>query len=240
MWADIRTAFSFLTILPFGTPSRRQPGWSFSWYPLVGLSIGLCLALIAQFAPFAADIKAFCVVLTWIVLTGGLHLDGFGDSCDGLFASVTAERRLEIMRDPRAGNWAVTGLLLLLLGKWLFLQGIAPLWLIAPPVIGRWAMTLMVFMHPYARVSGLGSHFRAGLSWPQPAIATAILFTVMLLMPDWLIAISIVASGFAISLVISWWARGRLNGGLTGDVYGAICEVTELVCLTGLYLWYVV
>ena len=119
MWADVRRAFTFLTILPLGWVEGRKAGWAFAAFPLVGLMIGGLLALIAYFSPFKSELTAFLVLLAWVILTGGLHLDGFGDSCDGLLATVDPARRLEIMKDPRAGSWAVIGLVLLLLGKWL-------------------------------------------------------------------------------------------------------------------------
>ena len=142
MWADVRAAFSFLTILPLGYTEGRKPGWSFAAYPLVGLVVGGACALVAARSPFSTNVTAFLVVLAWVVITGGLHLDGFGDSCDGLLATVEPERRLEIMKDPRVGSWAVIGLILLLLGKWTLVADVPPSLLIPPPVVGRWGMVI--------------------------------------------------------------------------------------------------
>ena len=117
MFDDIRSAFSFLTILPFGFPKDRKVGWSFAWYPLVGLFIGGMLMGVAEVSPLTHQLTALLVLFTWIFITGGLHLDGFSDSCDGLLATVSPQKRLAIMKDPRTGSWAVIGLIVLLLTK---------------------------------------------------------------------------------------------------------------------------
>lgn len=238
MWADIRAAFSFLTIIPLGYAEGRQPGWSFVWYPLVGLVIGAALALIAAFSPFNPGVTVFLILLAWVILTGGLHLDGFGDACDGLLATVEPARRLEIMKDPRTGTWAVVGLILLLLGKWSALATVPTALLILPPVVGRWAMVWAAYAYPYARQTGLGGYFRAGLGRAQVGAATGIaLIAVALVARDLLLLLLVVGMAALIVTVMGRWAARRLGGGLTGDVYGALCELTELLCLVGLSAW---
>lgn len=236
MWNDLRVAFAFLTVLPVGYPrgenGRARPGRSFAYFPLVGLVIGVLVSLIAGTSLFSRDFTAFFTLLTWVVLTGGLHLDGFGDSCDGLLATTTPERRLEIMKDPHAGTWAVTGLILLLLGKWAALREIdVPL--ILPPVIGRWVMVVAAYGFSYARTSGLGGYFREGLGRGQVITATGITLvtTALVSIPyGWRMSLTLVV-GLLVAFGMGRWAVGRLNGGLTGDVYGALCELTEWGCL---------
>ncbi|MFQ3568415.1 MAG: adenosylcobinamide-GDP ribazoletransferase [Aggregatilineales bacterium] len=238
MWNDVRAAFSFLTILPLGYVQGRKPGWSFAWYPLVGLVIGGTLALIAAFSPFNASVTALLILLAWVIFTGGLHLDGFGDACDGLLATVEPSQRLAIMKDPRTGTWAVVGLILLLLGKWTTLATVPPTLLIVPPVAGRWAMVCAAYAYPYARQSGLGAYFREGLGGGQVASASAIaLLTVILIARELLLVLIIVSVAVLAVTLIGRWAAHRLDGGLTGDVYGALCELTELLCLLGLSAW---
>jgi len=238
MWADARAAFSFLTILPLGYAEGRKPGWSFTWYPLVGLVIGAFLFLISEYSPFTDDITAFLTLLAWVMFTGGLHLDGFGDSCDGLLATVVPERRLEIMKDPRAGSWAVIGLILLLLGKWTLLPALPPALLILPLVIGRWGMVITAYAFPYARPSGMGGYFRDGLGVPQVVTSTGIaLLAVILITGDITPTIIVFTTGGLTVFFVGKWASNRLGGGITGDVYGALCELTELLCLLTLSGW---
>src|SRR4051794_36334356 len=105
---DLRSAFMFLSILPMGkTHPSDLPGRMFAYFPLVGLVIGIMVSITATIAFLPKELVAFITVIVWVGLTGGLHLDGLADSCDGLLATVPPERRLEIMKDPRVGSWAV-------------------------------------------------------------------------------------------------------------------------------------
>ncbi|MEO0598282.1 MAG: adenosylcobinamide-GDP ribazoletransferase [Chloroflexota bacterium] len=233
MWDDIRAAFSFLTIVPLGFAEGRKPGWSVAWYPLVGILIGLLLVAIHTLSPFDNSLTAFVMLLAWVIITGGLHLDGFADSCDGLLATVPVERRLDIMKDPRTGAWAVIGLVLLLLGKWIFLQSASPAYILLAPVLGRWVMSIAVLTVPYARKQGLGSYFRDGTGWREIIIATGITLVTVSWLDAWLVAFGVLI----VAILLIRWAMARLGGGITGDVYGALCEICELVCLLGGVLW---
>ena len=233
MLSDIRTAFSFLTILPFGASVWDKPGRAFAWFPLVGLCMGAALAATARVSPFDHDLSIFLVLLAWVVITGGLHLDGFGDCCDGLLASKPPEARRQIMRDPRAGVWAVTGLVLLLLGKWLALHALPPEMLILPPVLGRWAIVLAAHYLPFDS-SGMGATHREGLAWPQVLISTATAVAVA----GYANALGLCALVLVFALAFGRWAAARLGGGISGDVCGAICELSELLCLLALAVAY--
>ena len=238
LFADLRAALAFLTILPVGYPEGRRPGYAFAWFPLVGLGIGVVLWLVAQIPLRTVNLHAFLLLLIWVILTGGLHLDGFGDACDALFATTTPERRLEILKDPRAGMWAVVGLVLLLLGKWIFLAEVSPPLLLIPPILGRWAMVWLAYTFPYARPSGLGGYFREGLSRQQVLIATV--FTVLAMgFIAWMVDALLLALlwlPFLTAGLFGRWAAKQLGGGLTGDIYGAVCELTELFSLALLVL----
>lgn len=232
MLTDLANAFSFLTILPvtwLKPQAGRAPGCAFSYYPLVGLVIGLLVSLVAAIRFLPSDLTAFLTLAAWVALTGGLHLDGFADSCDGLLSTVAPERRLEIMKDPRAGSWAVIGVALLLLGKWIAIGHVAFPMLLLPPIAGRWAMTFVVALFPNARPGGIGAYFRNGLGRTQIIVATAIALVAALAL-GWRGVIALVAS-FVVMLLFGRWASKRLGGGLTGDTYGATCELVELVCL---------
>jgi adenosylcobinamide-GDP ribazoletransferase len=231
MIADLRNAFAFLTILPLGYAEQRPPGQSFAYFPLVGLVIGLILVfvrgVVSQRLP--DEIAAFALLLVWVVITGGLHLDGFADSCDGLIVTADPERRLEIMKDPRTGSWAVIGLILLMLGKWTALLGAVPAALVIAPLTGRWMMVVAAYGFPYRRASGLGAYFRAGMRrWQLYAASVLaggiVFFGVIFINFNILIWFLLASVG---AFVIAFWANQRLGGGLTGDVYGALCELTE-------------
>jgi adenosylcobinamide-GDP ribazoletransferase len=238
MLTDLRAAFALLTVLPLAYPEERKPGYAFAYFPLVGLAIGLVLWLVALLPWPTGEVRAFALLLIWVISTGGLHLDGFGDACDGLLATTTPARRLEIMKDPRSGSWAVIGLILLSLGKWVLLGDLPAAWLIAPPVVARWSMVLAAYGFSYARPAGMGGFFREGLGLRQVSGATATT-VILLLACAWLIDLRLLAL-LALPVItvyaVGSWAAQRLGGGLTGDLYGAICELTELLALASLSL----
>jgi cobalamin 5'-phosphate synthase/cobalamin synthase len=232
-------ALSFLTTLP----ARQVPyaadglGKAAAWFPVVGLLIGLLLVLVhaggrVLLGPLPA---AVLVVTVWAVLTGGLHLDGLADCCDGLLVSAGRERRLEILRDPRVGSFAVVGLVLALLLK---TAGVSALPAAAPglllaPVWARWWI-LVAARRPLARPGGLGSSFAAALT-PRTLGVAALLPLVLLglLAPfDWRSIFGVGLSAVACFGVLRL-AEARI-GGVTGDVYGAVVELSEIALILGL------
>ena len=93
------------------------------WMPLVGLLVGLPAALMMLVAVpfFGTSLSAFAAVLILILVTGGLHLDGIGDTADGLFSCRPREEMLVIMRDSTLGANGVTAIVLTILLKYLLL-----------------------------------------------------------------------------------------------------------------------
>ena len=167
---------SFITALQFLTRihlvkqenlTAEDFGRSTRFFPLVGVVLG-CLYLLAALACLALlgmpsyTAKAILVILP-ILLTGGLHCDGFMDAVDGLFSGRSRERMLEIMKDSRAGSFGVVAFGSILLLDWSLLLDLpAPVLLIAVfvmPIIGRMAMLFVVAHFPYARPSGMGQAF---------------------------------------------------------------------------------
>src|SRR5215207_11438015 len=119
---SLRIAFGLMTTLPVRLPndwSAGDSGRASVWYPFVGLVIGAITWLVWRGALFALPplVAGMVTLVIWVVLTGGLHLDGLADCCDGLLASTSAERRLEIMKDPRLGAFGVIGLIMVLFLK---------------------------------------------------------------------------------------------------------------------------
>ncbi len=230
------SALRFLIILPVSRRTREQASLSQSaaYFPLVGLVLGLILVAVDYGLRLdCPDLVASALLLALLtVLIGGLHFEGLVDACDGLFGGHTRERRLEIMRDKRVGAYAVAGGVLLLLVMWAAiasLTGPSRGWvLLLFPVLSRWGMTLAVGLFPYARQQGIGAAFR-GTGPVQVAIAGA----------TGLIAAVLLGAGgglllFAVATVIALLLGlgiSRLLGGLTGDTYGAVNEVTEAVVL---------
>lgn len=232
-------AWQFLTAIPL--PLRREVsagelGRSQVYFSLVGLVLGLVVAaldwLLGRVFP-AAVVNAL-IIITLVIATGALHLDGFIDTCDGVVGGGLPERRLAIMRDARIGSFGAVGVCCLLLLKYASLTALAGVTrtvaLILAPVLSRWAMVYALFAYPYARVEGgKGTAFHEEARWWRLALATvvALACSALLLGPA---GLALLLGAWLVTVALSSYIRARL-GGLTGDSYGAVNEVIEVAVL---------
>jgi adenosylcobinamide-GDP ribazoletransferase len=207
--------------------TARSPGKSLAWFPLVGAGLGAVLALtFSGLRPFFSnEVSSTLLVGLWVLLTGALHLDGFSDACDGLFVAAEPARRLEILHDVHLGTFGTVGLILLLLGKFSVLNSLhSPVPVFLAPVLGRWAMVFAAAF-PLAREQGMAFLFHAGMDRRVLLNATvlAALFCALL----GLFGLAALVVAFGLATLLARFALTRL-GGLTGDVYGMICETIEV------------
>lgn len=246
MWSTFGLALTFLTICPW--PSRWQAqataaqlAASLAWYPVVGLLLGGLLLLAASGASLVwpPPVTAILLVILFTIATRALHLDGLADTLDGLGGGQTPEASLRIMKDHAVGAFGAVGLILALLAKYLLLQLCleAAAWrpVLLFPALSRWALVWLAYLSPYARKEGgLGQAMATLAQGRTLTLATiSILAATGLLggLPG-LLSLAVVA---ALTWLASLYFRQRL-GGVTGDVFGAVNEVMELValaCLTG-------
>ncbi len=226
-------ALQFLTIIPLpGKFSPEEIGRSMGYFPVVGIIIGLILAgfnwIFGLLLP-PAVVNVLLVVLL-VVISGGLHLDGLVDTCDGIAGHKTPEERWQVMHDSRAGGFGIIGACCLLLLKYISLnsvpQSLLMMTLILLPVVSRWAMVYAVFAYPYARPSGLGKVFKHGVSWQQFALATVIALAVMAILFQ-LAGVVIMFGIWIIVVALAAYLKRKFSG-LTGDTYGAINEASEV------------
>ena len=236
------SALAHLTRLPLpAVPFDEESfGRSTAFFPLAGLVLGGILAafwlLAAPFLP--APLLAALLVVGMVILTGGIHLDGFIDGVDGLFSGRSRERKLEIMRDSRVGAFGVLGLVCLLLLKYnLFLvlpRESLPLLLVVTPALSRWGITLAAAHFPYARAEGMGKLHGAYTGKREVAIAT---LTAAAASGAALGAagLCLLAAGGALTFFAGFRVT-RTLGGLTGDIYGLINELMEVFLLFAAYL----
>jgi adenosylcobinamide-GDP ribazoletransferase len=173
------------------------------------------------------------LVVALVILTGGLHLDGLMDSCDGLFGGSTRERKLEIMRDSRVGTFGVlAGICMLLLKFALFASlrvQVLPLALLLALPSARWAIVVALRVFPSARATGLGAAFHRVITTKR-LLVTGIVSLVIVLIAGQLLGLLVWMTVTVTSLLLGLWMTQSI-GGLTGDTYGAIEEVAEGVAL---------
>lgn len=231
-------AFRFLTIIPVPVkgPEKEDPiGHSLAYFPLVGLFIGLLLAGIDRSFSFILPhpVVTGFVIASLVTITGALHLDGFIDSMDGLFICGSSEKRLEVMKDSRAGSFGVAGAFLLLLIKYLSLenlpQSVQLFGLILMPALSRWCVVWPIIIFPSARPWGLGQSFKSRANWSRAIAATLFAMAIAIALFK-LKGLIIMAGLWIISMLAALFINRRLSG-LTGDSYGAIIEIGDLVSL---------
>ena len=235
---------SFLVGLQFLTRIHlvRQTVWtaedfgrSTRFFPLVGLVLGICYALAAWTLVSVLGMRALTAALLLILpllLTGGLHADGFMDTADGVFSGRERERKLAIMKDSRVGSFGVVAFVLLMFLQFALLLDMSPPLLVSVffvmPIIGRMAMVLAVSCFPYARADGMGKTFADMAN--RRTVAIAAVTTSVLVIPIGLLATLALVLGIVFALLFCRWMTAIL-GGVTGDVYGAATVLTETIVL---------
>ena len=237
---SLRIAFGLMTTLPIRLPeawSAGDSGRAAVWYPFVGLIVGALAWLawrgaIFVLPPFIAGVLALIV---WVALTGGLHLDGLADCCDGLLASASVERRLEIMKDPHIGAFGVVGLILVLLLKATTLGTLtsaSSLGILLAASLARWCI-LPAGLFPLARPSGMGADFAAGFRRSFILWGAIIPLTIVLLLG--VRGIYAAFAGLIAAALVLFFAKSRI-GGVTGDVFGMVVEIVEIIVLLAFLL----
>jgi adenosylcobinamide-GDP ribazoletransferase len=236
-------ALQFLSSLPVrlpGMPTPQESGRSLLFYPLVGLLFGGILWVLNWLLLGTPVMLHAALLLTvWVLLSGGLHLDGLADSADAWLGGFgDRERTLTIMKDPRSGPIAVVTLVLVLLLKFAALLALIEqqyaVALIIVPLIGRSALLGLFLTTPYVRAGGLGQALADHL--PRLAgrqvLAGSALFCLLIGGVSGVLAL-------VVATVVFVWLRQvmlRRLGGTTGDTAGALLELLEMAVLVGLAL----
>lgn len=229
---------SFFIALQFLTLFRFKKNLNFSnselkksvlFFPIIGLSLGLILYFISEafLKNSPLSIQAVLMVTLLAILSGGLHLDGLSDCADALLSSRSKERMLKIMKDSHTGSMAVIVL-------WVFLSLKAVAFyevltinaslIILIPIASRTFVCIPLDRLPYIRTEGLGKAM-----WNYPShqyiwkLALLILFSVIFFN-------QLLFWPFLLTTVCIWLfcihVKNTLGGG-TGDVSGAVIEISE-------------
>ena len=202
--------------------------------PVVGLVLGLVLAGAALLLSFLPNpVVAVLILILSIVLTGGIHLDGFADTCDGFGGLRPKEKVLEIMRDSHIGTMGVTGVFCLLALKGVLVASMPPqiLWklLIVMMVFSRWSQVLVCCTSSYARTEGKARCFVQYAGKRDLLAASIFSAAVILFLAPWQVLMVLFLSLLPLLLFLTYVKR-RI-GGVTGDIIGAASEITEVAIL---------
>ena len=241
------SALRFLTLLPLGRSSRDfDPGSMLPWFPVVGLCLGLILALcnLPALVFWPAPVVASLDVVLLLALTGALHLDGIADAADGLFGTRSREQALAIMKDSRVGAMGLAAVVCVLGLKWAGLVAVleqesgwaACLILLVVPGFARAGMLLGIKFLEYGRPGGgTGSDFFSGDMDGRSFGGLLLLVLLSLCLGFqglWLVFCFLLINGAMLS-----YYKHRMNC-ITGDMLGAMAEANEalLFLAAGMHL----
>jgi adenosylcobinamide-GDP ribazoletransferase len=225
-------AVQFLTLFPrpwWMQHSTSEVGRSAIFYPVVGLILGLILVLVNfLLLPFASAGLLSVILITLLAfMTRGLHLDGVGDTFDGLGAGGDRDRVLSIMDDSHTGVFGLIAIVLVLFFKIHAIESIdVDRWraLLVAPILGRWAMVLLAYRSKAAK-AGLGSNLIEHLQTKHFLLAT--LVTLLLVAAIWRRNGIVMMAWVAVFTIASKNYFYRRIGGVTGDTFGAVGELSE-------------
>ena len=255
---DLSLAIRFLTIFPIASfplsnnSNQDEEGDlvenfanSMAFFPLVGMLIGILLVVLRRifyFLPVSPLIGDTLILIVWIWLSGGLHLDGFADSVDGFSGGDNKEEILNIMKDSSTGAKGVVALVSLLLLKFVLLVEMPLLLkdaaLFFTPAIGRWSMVTAAFLGKPARLkNSMGKLFMDYVGWREVIFASLTMAIIgTLLFKLYFLPLMIIGTG--IVLLILKYCQNRI-GGISGDILGAINEIVEVFILLTFYILYI-
>lgn len=248
----------FISILQFMTriPINIDTGFdeefhkTITYFPLVGLVLGVLIYIIGLVSGIFFDsfITSIIVTLALVILTGGLHIDGIGDTFDAIYSYRDKERMLEIMKDSRLGTNSLLAIMFLILLKIGFIYSIINnnlLWtVIFMPVVARLGVIVMMYKTVTPRENGMGNLFIGKASTSMFTIA--ILYTIILIIG--ISKLIFLASTFEAMMLISTiiillifnnlfkkHIYKKIDG-VTGDILGCTIELGELIYLFCIYL----
>lgn len=236
-------AISFISIIPI--PQRYIPVWDSHTlrYFCPMLAVTGCIfgvmwlgfwAVLCELVGVSALLRGFLMMLLTLGLTGGLHLDGFMDTCDAIFSHRDMQSRLRILSDTHAGSFAVMGCVVILLGETLLFSELLTLEvdgyeLMSVPMYSRVGMGILLNWLPFARKEGLAVMLGSARSKGHNVFFVCmmiVLFTVS----------KITGVVFVVSVI--FWRRVciRMFGGISGDLLGFYVKMSEFFMLMSLVI----
>ncbi len=245
MIKPFRIAVQFLTRIPVGNLDEiksKEQGDSLLYYPLVGFIIGVILyAILLLVQPLSDFLSAGIALTVWVLLTGGLHLDGLADSADAWLGGTKGDkdeikvRSIEIMKDPNCGPAGVFWIVIVLMLKFSALVEMSQssiYVILLVPVIGRSMVVLLFLTTPYISKYGIASQLAEHI--PRKIAYVVLGNVALIIMLTNLYGTFIIIAMIFVMIFLRQLMMKRLEG-MTGDTAGALIEITESVSLV-LYL----
>ena len=235
----IAVAFAMFSAIPVPQFEWNEKNMRYAMcaFPLIGLVIGAAWCVCGALPlPGLARAAGFALVPVWV--TGGIHLDGYADTCDALSSYGDREKKLEILKDPHCGAFAVIRLCsyfaayLALCACVDFTPRVGLCWTLAL-VLERALSGLAVASFPMAKNTGLAHTFATAADRTTVRrvlmVLAALLSAALLALGGWALVLAALLV-FARYHVVS----GKQFGGITGDLAGWFLQKAELWMLAAL------
>ena len=223
---------TFISIIPI--PKKFMPVWNDKtlryfcvMLPVSGLIFGVIWQVCFDIINLTGNLKGLIMMLLTLALTGGLHMDGFMDTCDAIFSHRDRETKLKILSDTHAGSFAVIGCVIILLAKTLlFAEIVNSQNIFIIPVYSRLGMAILLNNLPFAKSDGLA----VTLGKLRRRSDNFYLLIMMLLLAFVNVKILVIM----LSCLACWGIICvKIFGGITGDLLGAFVEISEVIMLIG-------
>lgn len=237
---SVVAAVAFLTAFPLGRSTEveaRDLRRGLVLFPVVGAIIG---GLTAATASGAASVMpavpaAVLGVAAGVIATAAMHLDGLGDTADGIGAALAGRDPAAVMHDPRLGTFGGAAVALDLLLKVSVLSALVagprfPIEVVAAGAVGRAAAIALIAALPYAGAASGAGEWTRSVTLARCFVGIAVASAIGILATGWAFG-AMAATGLIVAVVVGRWSSRRL-GGVTGDTLGAATELTETLALT--------
>ena len=225
--------------------TERNTRYAICCFPVVGIFCGGGLALwywLCRWMGGSGVLFAAAAACLPLLITGGIHMDGFMDTVDALASHQSRERKLEILKDSACGAFAVLYCgVYLLLSFALYYEGYAAGWIyaFAPAfVLSRCLSGLCAVTMPNARRAGMLCAFTAGVERKRAVAALALVLLAdgaLLLFLSPVVGGAVLACALVSVLCYRRMAMGEF-GGVTGDTSGFFLQICELAMLAGAWI----
>ena len=205
-----------------------------AFFPAIGLIIGLFEAFIYYISSrfLTHNSASFMAIVSHIIITGAIHIDGLGDTADGIFSGRNREKMLEIMKDSRLGTFGALAIIVVIVGKVIMIMEMPKHMiitvLIVAPVIARTMNIFLMYNRKYARqTEGMGDLF-IGVLKKENYIIALILGVLITIILGGLTGMKMFVISFIFTILFRNYTEGKL-GGITGDILGASDELNEFL-----------
>ena len=244
---SLAIAISMYSKIPVPTVDWNEKNMKYAmcFFPVVGAVAGglqlLIGYLLLKYTSCGNLFFAIAMALIPVIVSGGIHLDGFADTVDALSSYGDREKKLEILKDPNTGAFAVIGLCVYFLADTALWSEVTVELL---PVIActymfsRSLSGISVVSFRAAKNSGLLRTFQDGAQKKRVRVVLIVWACVcggIMLYLSWKTAVLVILAALFVFLYYYRMSRKQF-GGTTGDLAGYFLQVCELAMLAGAVL----